>query len=244
MSSASDSQNQTMSFENDSLVSFFSSFSVLTSPPPSPRKTSKPSVQIKPTHGGATSTSQRSSRSKPITTPTKPPLKSTKAITTLPAKTPQLKPKANPKPKPKTPSKPRQHLSSTTVNKPYTKAAPPPFIPNIAPVGATYDPLLTYLHNALSPAMRPAPPLLIQPLATIYPVELDASSQLSCSPIFILDEVMCSDQPNASLELDEAEWCTMMLETELEEEDGEEEERRIGPDASQSCQTDTNEGPS
>ncbi|XP_038885746.1 extensin-like [Benincasa hispida] len=174
MSSASDSQNQTMSFRNHSPVCSFSSSSVSTSPPSSFRKTLKPSVQIKPMHGGATSTSQWPSRSKPTTTPTKPP-----------SKTPQPKPKATPKLKLKTLSKPRQGSSSTATNKPYTKPAPPPFIPNITLVGATHDPIPTYLHNAPSPAVCPPPPLSIQPLATIYPVDTDASSQPPRSPIVI-----------------------------------------------------------
>ncbi|XP_038874894.1 extensin-like [Benincasa hispida] len=171
MSFASDNQNQTMSFENNSPVSSYSFSSVSTSPPPSPRKTSKSSIQIKLMHGGATSTSQQPSQLKPTTTPTKLPSKTTKAIATLPTKTPQPKPKTTPKPKPKTPLKLRKHLSSTAANKLYTKPTPPPFIPNITSVGATYDPIPAYLHNAPSPTMRPPPPPSIQPLATIYLVE-------------------------------------------------------------------------
>ncbi|XP_038875114.1 extensin-like [Benincasa hispida] len=174
MSSASDSQNQSMSYGDVLSVSSFSSSSISTSPPPSPRQTSKTSVPTKCLHGGASSTSQRPSRLKP-----------TKAIITLPSKTTQ-QPKTTPKPKPKTPSKPRQHPSSSTAaKKPYTKPAPPPFIPNITPIGATYDPIPVYLHNASSPAVHPPPPLSIQPLATIYPVEADASSQPLRSPIII-----------------------------------------------------------
>ncbi|XP_038891678.1 uncharacterized protein LOC120081071 [Benincasa hispida] len=145
--------------------------------------------------------------------------------------------------------------------------------------------------------MRPPSPFSIQPLATIYPVASDASSQPPHSPIVISssgsphtptdtppftpprppsdspasernleelvelarlneqevfeailaslnqgqeeEQVIHSDPPNASLELDEAERYAMMLEAELEEE-----ERRFGPNASQSRQTDANEGPS
>ncbi|XP_038890884.1 transcription initiation factor TFIID subunit 8-like [Benincasa hispida] len=171
-------------------------------------------------------------------------------------------------------------------------------------MGAMHDTLPAYLHNTPSLVVRPPPPLSIQPLATIYPVNSDASSQPPHSPIVIsssktphtlvgtplftpyppsdspasernpeelaelarLDEqevfgailgslnqgqeenqVMHSDPPNASLELDEAEQYAMMLEAELEkedrEEDREEENGRIGPNASQSRQTDVNEGP-
>ncbi|XP_038896009.1 pectinesterase inhibitor 10-like [Benincasa hispida] len=116
-------------------------------------------------------------------TPTKLPSKTTKA--TLPAKNLQLKPKTTPKPKAKTSSKSRQRPSSTAATKPYTKPAPPPFIPNITPMGATHDPLPAYLNSAPSPVMRPPPPLSIQPLVTIYPIELDASSQTPHSPIVI-----------------------------------------------------------
>ncbi|XP_038896326.1 proline-rich receptor-like protein kinase PERK2 [Benincasa hispida] len=262
MSSASDSQNQSMSFGDVSLVSSFSSSSVSTSPPPSPRQTSKTTIPIKLLLSGAFSTSQRPSWSKP-----------TKAIITLPSKTTQ-QPKTTPKPKPKTPSKPRQRPSSSTAaKKPYTKPAPPLFIPNITQVGATHDPIPVYLHNAPSPAVRPPPPLSIQPLATIYSIEVDASSQPSRSPIIISssgsphtpsgtppitpprpssdspasehnleelaklarrdeqevfgailaslnqgqkeEQVMRSDPPNASLELDEVERYAMMLKAEL-----------------------------
>ncbi|XP_038882333.1 extensin-like [Benincasa hispida] len=184
MSSASDSQNQTMSFGNNSLVSSYSSSSISLSSPRSPKKTSKPSIQSKPTHDRATfSSSQRPS--KPTTTPTKLPSKTSKAIATLPAETSQPKPKITHKSEPKKPSKPRQHLSSTAATKLYTKLAPPPFIPNITPMGATHDPLPTYLHNTPSPAVRPPPPLSIQPLATIYSVDSDASSQPLHSSIVI-----------------------------------------------------------
>ncbi|XP_038891584.1 microtubule-associated protein RP/EB family member 1-like [Benincasa hispida] len=205
MSSASDSQNQTMSYGNNSPVSSYSSSSVSISLPPSLRKTSKAPVQIKPTHSGATASSQWPSRSKPTTTPIKPPSKTTKAIATLPSKTPQPKPKTTPKPKPKTPSKLRQHSSSTATSKPYTKPAPPPFIPNITP--EVFGAILVSLNQSQEE-----------------------------------DQVMRSDPPNASLEMDEAERHTMMLEEELEE-DREEEERRIGPYSYQSCQSDANEGP-
>ncbi|XP_038901287.1 extensin-like [Benincasa hispida] len=189
MSSASNSQNQTVSFGNDSPVSFYSSSSVSISPPPSPRKTTKTLAQTKPTHGGATS-SQRPSVSKPSTVPIKLPFKASKAIVTPPAKTPQPKPKTpqpkpktTPKPRAKTPAKPRMYPSSMAAFKPYTKPAPPPVIPNITMVGATHDPLPAYLHNVPSPAMCPPLLLSIQPLANIYPVEFDASSQ---SPHFAI----------------------------------------------------------
>ncbi|XP_038896641.1 extensin-like [Benincasa hispida] len=191
MSSTSDSQNQTMSFGNNSPISSYSSSSISISPPPSPRKTTKTLTQTKPTHGGATS-SQRSSVSKPSTAPTKLPFKASKAIITPPAKipqpkpkTPQPKPKTTPKLRAKTPAKPRMHSSSTATSRPYTKLAPPPVIPNITMVGATHNPLPAYIHNALSPAVHPPSPLSIKPLATIYPVESDASSQPPHSPIFI-----------------------------------------------------------
>ncbi|XP_038888541.1 extensin-like [Benincasa hispida] len=77
------------------------------------------------------------------------------------------------------------HPSSTVASKSYTKPALPPVIPNITMVTATHDPLPANLHNAPSPAVRPPPPLLIQPLATIYPVESDVSSQPPHLPIFI-----------------------------------------------------------
>ncbi|XP_038874886.1 36.4 kDa proline-rich protein-like [Benincasa hispida] len=184
MSCASDSQNQTMSFENDSPINSYSSSCVSISLPPSLRKTSKAPIQIKLMHGRATSSSQRLSRSKPTTTPTKPPSNTTKAIVTLPSKTAQPKPKTTPKPKGKIPAKTRQRPSSTAA-KPYTQPAPPPFIPNITPMGAMHDPLPAYLHNAPSPAMRPLPLLSIQSLATIYPIKSDASSQPPRSPIII-----------------------------------------------------------
>ncbi|XP_038882307.1 extensin-like [Benincasa hispida] len=113
------------------------------------------------------------------------PSKASKAIVTPPAKTPQPKPKTTPKPKAKTPAKPRTHPSSTAASKPYTKPAPPSVIPNITMVGATHNPLLVYVHNAPSPVVRPPSPLSIKPLATIYPVESDASSQPSRSSILI-----------------------------------------------------------
>ncbi|XP_038902383.1 extensin-like [Benincasa hispida] len=174
MSSASDSQNQSMSFGDVSSVSSFFSSSVSTLPSPSPRKTSKASVPTKTLHDRASSTSQRPFQSKPTKTPTKRSSKTTQ------------QPKTTPQPKPKTPSKPRQRPSSSTAaNKPYTKPTPPPFIPNITPVGATHDPIPAYLYNAPSSAVRPPPPLSIQPLATIYPVEADTSSQPPRSPIII-----------------------------------------------------------
>ncbi|XP_038880429.1 proline-rich receptor-like protein kinase PERK2 [Benincasa hispida] len=174
-----------MSFGNDSPVSSYSSSSVSISPPPSPSKISKALVQTKPTHGGATSSFQRPSRSKPSITPTKPPSKTTKAIATLHSKTLQPKTKTTPKPKPNTPSRLRQRPSSTATSKPYTKPGPPPFFPNITLMGATHDPLPAYLHNAPSLAVHPPPPLSIQPQATIYPVDSDVSSQSPRSPIVI-----------------------------------------------------------
>ncbi|XP_038889723.1 transcription initiation factor TFIID subunit 8-like [Benincasa hispida] len=195
------------------------------------------------------------------------------------------------------------------ASKPYTKPTLPPVIPNITMVGATQNPLPTYVHNAPSPAVRPPPPLSIEPFATIYPVESEAWSQPPHSPILISspsmphtlvgtppftppippsdslvsernleelaelarldkqevfnailaslnqsqeeEQMMRSDPPNASLELDEAERYAMMLEEELEEEQREEEEEmeeenkegRIGPDASLPRPSDVNEGP-
>ncbi|XP_038875120.1 extensin-like [Benincasa hispida] len=191
MSSASDSQNQTVSFGNDSPVSSFSSSSVSISPPPSPRKTTKTLTQTKPTHGGATS-SQQPSVLKPSIAPTKLSSKAFKAIVTPPTKIPQPKPKTTqpkpkttPKPRAKTPAKPRMRPSSTAVSKPYTKPAPPPVIPNVIMVGATHNPLPAYAHNAPSPAVHPPPPLSIEPLATIYPVESDALCQRPHFPILI-----------------------------------------------------------
>ncbi|XP_038887895.1 extensin-like [Benincasa hispida] len=180
-----------MSFGNDSSVSSFFSSSVSISPPSIPRKTTKTLAQTKPTHGGATS-SQRPSVSKPSTAPTKLPSKASKATVTPPAKIPQPKPKT-PQPKPKntlkprakTPTKPRTRPSSTVTFKPYTKPAPPPVIPNITMVGAMHNPLQAYAHNAPLPAVHPPPPLSIEPLATIYPVESDTSSQPPSSPILI-----------------------------------------------------------
>ncbi|XP_038896215.1 extensin-like [Benincasa hispida] len=149
MSSTSDSQNQSISFGNDS---------------------------------------QRPTVSKPSSAPTK----ASKTIVTPPAKilqpkpkTPQQKPKSAPKPRAKTPAKPRTRPSSTIASKPYTKPAPPPIIPNITMVGATHDPFPAYAHNAPSLAVHPPPSFSIEPLAIIYPVESDASSQPSPSPILI-----------------------------------------------------------
>ncbi|XP_038896218.1 extensin-like [Benincasa hispida] len=145
---------------------------------------------MKPTHGSATS-SQRPTVSKPFSAPTKVPTKAYKTTVTSQAKIPQPKPKTSqqkpksaPKPRAKTPAKPRMRPSSTAASKPYTKPAPLPIIHNIIMVGATHDPLPAYAHNAPSPAVRPPPPLSIEPLATIYPVESNASSQPS--PLSIL----------------------------------------------------------
>ncbi|XP_038882398.1 lysine-rich arabinogalactan protein 19-like [Benincasa hispida] len=177
MSSVFDSQNQSMSYGGMSPVSSFSSSSASMSPPPNPRRTSKTLVLTKPLHDGPSSNSQRPSRSKPI-----------KTTTNLSFKTHQ-KPKTIAKPKPKTPTKPRQQRpsSSAAAKKPYTKPAPPPFIPNITLVGATYDPIPAHLHNTPSPAVHPPPPLSIQPLATIYSIEAEEASQslLLRSPIII-----------------------------------------------------------
>ncbi|XP_038895905.1 extensin-like [Benincasa hispida] len=157
----------------------------------SPRKTTKTLTQTKLTYGEATS-SQRPPVSKPSTTPTKLAFKASKAIVTPPTKilqpkpkTPQPKPKTTPKPRAKTPAKLRMRPSFMAASKPYTKPASPPVIPNITIVGATHNPLPAYVHNAPSPVVHPPPPLSIEPLATIYPVESDASSQPPHSSILI-----------------------------------------------------------
>ncbi|XP_038904528.1 leucine-rich repeat extensin-like protein 5 [Benincasa hispida] len=181
MSSNSDSQNQSYSLGNDSPVSSFSSSSFSSSPPPSPRKSTSVPTQSKASYSGATA-GQCLAASTPHSTSMKALAKSSKKLvnpsakTSLPrAKTPQ-KPKSAPKPRVKTPAKTRARPSSMTASKPYTKPAPPPFIPNITLVGATHEPLPTYAHTAPSLAVRPPPPLSIEPLATIYPVELDTSN--------------------------------------------------------------------
>ncbi|XP_038877366.1 histone H2A.v2-like [Benincasa hispida] len=175
MSSASNSQNQSMSYRGMSLVSSFSSSSASMSTPPNPHQTSKTPIP-KPSHGGHSSTSQLPSRSKPIETTTN--LKTSKT---------HQKPKTTAKPKPKTPTKPRQQHPSSSVatKKSYTKPALPPFIPNIMPMGAMHDPIPTHLHTAPSPAVRPLPPLSIQPLAIIYPIEAGASQPLPLRAIII-----------------------------------------------------------
>ncbi|XP_038904489.1 pollen-specific leucine-rich repeat extensin-like protein 4 [Benincasa hispida] len=178
-------------FGNDSSVSSYSSASVSISPPSSTRKTTTTLAQTKPTHGGANSSPQLAI-SKPSSAHTKLPTRASKTTVTPPAKipqskpkTPQQKPKSAPNQRAKTQEKPRTRPSSTVASKPYTKSVPQPIIPNITMVGATHDPLPAYAHNAPSPAVRPPPPLSIEPLATIYPVESDALSQPSPSPILI-----------------------------------------------------------
>ncbi|XP_038901312.1 serine/arginine repetitive matrix protein 1-like [Benincasa hispida] len=314
MSSDSDSQNQSYSLGNDSSVSSFSSSSFLSSPPPSPRKSTSVPNQSKASYGDATSSQRLAASTSPSTSmkalaksskkPVNPPAK-----TSLPrAKTPQ-KSKSAPKPRVKTLAKTRTRPSSMAASKPYTKPAPPPFILNITLVGATHEPLPIYAHTAPSLAVHPPPPLSIEPLAIIYPVESDMSNQPSPSPILISSpgkphspmgtppftppipasdspgsehnlenlvelarcdeeevfgailaslnqeqeatQVMHLDPPNASLELDETERYAAMLDEEMENEEREENEgreeerreRRVGPDASQPCPSNANEGP-
>ncbi|XP_038889466.1 proline-rich extensin-like protein EPR1 [Benincasa hispida] len=107
------------------------------------------------------------------------------AKTTLPRAKTLQKPKSTPKPRVKTPAKTRTCPSFMAAFKPYTKPAPPPFIPNITLVGATHEPLPTYAHTTPSPVVHPPPSLSIEPLATIYLVESDTSNQPSPSPILI-----------------------------------------------------------
>ncbi|XP_038874910.1 classical arabinogalactan protein 9-like [Benincasa hispida] len=190
MSSGSDSQNQSYALGNDSPVSSFSSSSFSSSPPPNLRKSTPVSTQLKASYGGATFALHLDVPTPPSTFE-KALAKSSKKLVNPPAKTslprakiPQ-KPKSAPKPRVKTPAKTRTRPSSMVAFKPYTKPASSPFIPNITLVGTTHEPLRTYTHTAPSPAVRSPPPLSIEPLAIIYPVESDTSNQPSPSPIII-----------------------------------------------------------
>ncbi|XP_038896005.1 vegetative cell wall protein gp1-like [Benincasa hispida] len=190
MSSDSDSQNQSYSLGKDLPISSFSSSSFSSSPPLSPRKSTSVLTQSKASYGSATST-QRLVAPTPPSTSMKALSKSSKKLinpltkTSRPrAKTPQ-KPKSTSKLRVKTPAKTRMCPSFMAVSKPYTKPAPPPFIPNITLVGATHETLPTYAHTAPSPAVRPPHPLSIKPLAIFYPIDSDTSNQPSPSPILI-----------------------------------------------------------